>query len=85
MTILHIFIHQYPHDNIIDLLRFLILAKGANVNIRNSQGATAIHLLFLHYRHENLTNVANFFINYCSDITAKTPDGLTAFNLLCLN
>ncbi len=76
MTVLHIFIQLYPYENLIDLLRVLIVTKGTDVNYKNSLGVTVPHILFLCYRHGNLIEVVQLLIEHGGDITAKTPKGL---------
>lgn len=75
-----------------DLLEIIMLLKrkGVNLNVTDgadSDGYTALHLLCINYRRDNMVDVIRELITADEDVdlNAKTEDGGTALHYLCQN
>lgn len=67
---------HYSHDDMIHMVR-LFIENGANVNVKDSAGWTALRCLSGYYNHENLNEIIRLLIDYGADVNAKQPEGMT--------
>jgi ankyrin repeat protein len=81
---LHLLCENYRHDDLIDIVRCL-LEKGANIQLRDLTGATALHRLCQHFPGKNLKEIVEIFIQYEADVSVEGEEGKNALHYLCMN
>jgi ankyrin repeat protein len=83
-TILHLMIH----NSLFDLAAYEIFARGkGNLNIVDSLGQTAMHLLFKIWSSSptSISNLASFFLKSGADPNVRDCEGQTPLIVALLN
>ena len=75
---------NYRHDNLIHLVKLLVVENGANVAIQTPDEWNPLLLVCHHYGHDNLIEFVDFFTeNDVIDINDKDQDDWNPLHYLC--